>query len=113
MDELQNECSRIQGGATPLEGRVSCLAQPDNAACAGVAPTAQEVADAQAEVQACLQRRNGSWRCYYQGPHGTLSAGACANGAVSSSGWDCCTGDPFHDACVTGCGAYYAQAPTP
>lgn len=104
---LASECRRIRSGAGLLEGKVSCLANPAAPGCAGVAPVAETVAAARAEVRACLESTNGSWRCHYKGPNGTLSPGSCTNGAVNASGWDCCNGDPVHDACVTGCSRYY------
>ena len=108
-DTTSDECDRIENGSDDLRA-VSCLEDPAAAGCAGVAPTAAERAAAQQAVADCLAARNNSWRCYYQGPNGTLSAGACDNGAVNSSGWDCCSGDRFHDACVTGCSDYYVDA---
>lgn len=104
---LASECHRIRSGAVQLEGKRSCLANPAATGCEGVAPTAETVAAARAAVRACLERNHGSWCCHYKGPNGTLSQGSCANGAVNSSGWDCCNGDPVHDGCVTGCARYY------
>ena len=109
-DALDDECDRIEGGSDGLRA-VSCLEAPDAAGCEGVAPSAEERQAARQAVAECLAERDDSWRCHYQGANGTLSAGSCENGAVNSSGWDCCTGDRFHDACVTGCGDYYVDAP--
>jgi len=107
-DTLDDECTRIDNAAADLRA-VSCLQRPDAPSCVGVVPTAAELAAARQAVQDCLSRRNNSWRCYYRGPNGTLSAGTCGNGAVNSSGWDCCSGDRAHDACVTGCSQYYVN----
>ncbi len=107
---LDDECDRIEGASDQLRA-VSCLEEPDAQGCEDLVPTAEERAAAEQAVQDCLARRNNTWRCYYQGPNGTMSAGACDSGAVNASGWDCCTGDEFHDACVTGCGGYYVDAP--
>ncbi len=109
-DTLDDECDRIEDGSDDLRA-VSCLEDPDAEGCEGVAPTDAEIAATRQAVADCLAERNNSWRCYYQGPNGTLSPGACENGAVNSSGWDCCSGDRFHDACVTGCSRYYVDAP--
>jgi hypothetical protein len=106
---LSGECDRIRTASAAL-GAVSCLAQPDAPGCTGRVATATQRDAARQAVADCLARQAGSWRCYYQGPGGTLSPGACPNGAVNSSGWDCCNGDRDHDACVTGCGAYYTAA---
>jgi len=111
-DALDDECDRIEGSGDQLRA-VSCLDDPTAAGCEDLVPTADERTAAQQAVADCLEERNGSWRCHYQGPNGTLSAGACENGAVNSSGWDCCSGDRFHDACVTGCGEYYVDAAEP
>lgn len=108
-ETLDDECDRIEDGSEGLSA-ISCLEQPDAPGCEGRVPTDEERTAAQREVADCLAERNNSWRCYYRGPNGTLSAGACENGAVNSSGWDCCSGDRFHDACVTGCGDYYVDA---
>ncbi len=108
-DELDGQCDRIEQSSENLRA-VSCLEDPDAAGCEGVAPTAEEIAAARQAVRDCLERENGNWRCHYRGPNGTMSPGSCENGAVNSSGWDCCTGDRFHDACVTGCSAYYVDA---
>jgi hypothetical protein len=108
-ETLDDECDRIDAGSDALRA-ISCLEDPSAAGCEGLVPNAQERAAAQQAVADCLAERDGSWRCYYQGPGGTLSPGACENGAVNSSGWDCCSGDAFHDACVTGCGGYYVDA---
>ena len=108
-DTLENECDRIENGSEDLRS-VSCLEDPTAAGCEGVAPSAEEIATARQAVQDCLARENGNWRCHYLGPNGTMSPGSCENGTVNSSGWDCCTGDRFHDACVTGCSEYYVDA---
>ena len=79
----------------------------DGDACEAVALGEGVVSEARGNVASCLSEREGSWRCFYQGPGGRLSVGACENGALNRDRWDCCTGDPFHDACVTGCGSYY------
>jgi hypothetical protein len=100
-ETLDAECERIEQGGEGLRA-VSCLEDPSAAGC--------EIAAAQQAVQDCLARENGNWRCHYRGPNGTMSPGSCESGAVNSSGWDCCTGDRFHDACVTGCGRYYVDA---
>ena len=105
---VDTECDRIDSGSDRLRA-VSCLETPGAEGCEGIVPTAAERAAAEQAVAECLARRNNSWRCYYQGPNGTMSAGACDSGAVNASGWDCCTGDRFHDACVTGCGDYYVD----
>ncbi len=107
-DTLDDECDRIEQGSDRLQ-TVSCLEDHDYPGCEDIAPTAEEVAAARQAVQDCLEREDNNWRCHYRGPNGTMSPGSCEDGAVNSSGWDCCTGDRFHDACVTGCGAYYVD----
>jgi hypothetical protein len=107
-EALAGECERIDSGSERLRA-LSCLDDPQADGCEGIVPSEAERRAAQQAVQECLAERDNSWRCYYQGPNGTLSAGACEGGAVNSSGWDCCSGDRFHDACVTGCGEYYVD----
>ncbi len=108
-EELDEQCDHIEQNSERLDA-VSCLENPSYPGCEDLVPSEEEVAAARQAVEDCLERENGNWRCHYRGRNGTLSQGTCENGAVNSSGWDCCTGDRFHDACVTGCGRYYVEA---
>ncbi len=108
-EPVARQCGYIENAAKLL-GRISCLKTPAAAGCEELIPSAARIAKEREKVRRCLERQRGDWRCYYQGRGRTLSPGSCENAAINRDGWDCCTGDSFHDACVSGCEKFYIEA---